>query len=170
MQDRENVLELFEEKKDYYEERKNNGIERYRKGDARLVIVNSDGKILPGARIKVKQKTHEFRFGANIFMLDEFDDPDYNAEYRRLFREYFNLATVPFFWKDNEREEGMPRYDKNCPRIYRRPPTDLCVEYCEANGLTFTKVNQPAEMVEYVEDRVDSLMEKYADIITIYVD
>ena len=52
-----------------------------------------------------------------------------------MFKEYFNLATVPFYWKDLEPEDGKPRYDKNSPKIYRRPAPDLCMDYCEQNGV-----------------------------------
>ena len=128
-------MQPYERNREETDKRIADGIETYRKGNFRIQVLNGDGKPAAGIRLHVNQIDHAFRHGANIFMLDEFDDPDYNAEYRRLFREYFNLVTVPFFWKDNEREEGKPRYDKNSPRIYRRPPTDLCVEYCEANGI-----------------------------------
>ncbi|MBQ3591203.1 MAG: endo-1,4-beta-xylanase, partial [Clostridia bacterium] len=101
----------------------------------RMQILDTEGRPVAGLRVHVNQIDHAFRHGVNIFMLDEFENEAYNTEYRRLFREYFNLATVPFFWKDNEREEGKPRYAKDSPRIYRRPPTDLCVEYCEENGI-----------------------------------
>lgn len=43
-------------------------------------------------------------------------------------------------------------------------------EYCEENGLTFTKVNPPAEMVEAREAYVDELMTKAAGEITYYTD
>ena len=52
-----------------------------------------------------------------------------------MFKEYFNLATVPFYWKDLEPEDGKPRYDKNSYKIYRRPAPDLCMDYCEQNGI-----------------------------------
>ena len=31
--------------------------------------------------------------------------------------------------------EGKPRYDKNSVKVYRRPAPELCMEYCEENGL-----------------------------------
>jgi len=128
-------MQPYECKKDEYDKRIAEGIEAHRKGICRIQVLDAEGKPFSGLRVHVNQIDHAFRHGANIFMLDEFENEEYNAEYRRLFREYFNLATVPFFWKDNEREEGKPRYAKNSPCIYRRPPTDLCVEYCEENGI-----------------------------------
>ena len=69
-------------------------------------------------------------------MLDEFDNEAYNAEYRHFFKEYFNLATVPFYWDTLEPTEGKPRYAKDSEKVYRRPAPDLCMEYCEQNGVT----------------------------------
>jgi len=125
----------YENSREETDKRIADGIETHRKGNFRVQILDAEGNPAQGVRLYVNLKDHAFRHGANIFMLDEFEDPDYNTEFRRLFKEYFNLATVPFFWTDNEREEGKPRYDKNSPKIYRRPPTDLCVEYCEENGI-----------------------------------
>ena len=91
------------------------GIEQNRKGNCRVRVTNAVGKPLANTRVEIKQTAHAFRYGANIFMLDEFGRDDYNAEYRRIFKEYFNAVTVPFFWKDNEHEEGHHRFAKNSP-------------------------------------------------------
>ncbi len=112
------------------------GIETHRKGDFRLRVVDKDGRPVKGATVSVNQTGHAFRCGANIFMLDGFESEEMNQEFRLLFRLHFNHATLPFYWKDNEPSEGYHRFEKNSPRIYRRPPTDLCMEYCEENGIT----------------------------------
>ncbi len=112
------------------EERINEGIEKNRKGD---VTISAD---LPeGATIEVEQLNHAFRFGANIFMLDEFESEEKNAIYREKFSEVFNIATLPFYWKDLEPEEGKPRFAADSPRIYRRPAPDLCLDYCREKGI-----------------------------------
>ena len=111
------------------------GIEMYRKGDARIKLKSTDGNLPENVTVEVEQKTHEFKFGANIFMLDEFENDEKNAIYREKFAKLFNLATVPFYWSDLEPEEGKPRYAKDSPKIYRRPAPDLCVEYCKEKGI-----------------------------------
>ena len=68
-------------------------------------------------------------------MLDEFENPEDNAEYRRFFKEYFNFATVPFYWNTLEPDEGKVRFAKDSEKIYRRPAPDLCLEYCKQNGI-----------------------------------
>ncbi len=123
------------ENKDLLEKRASEDIEKYRKGYAKIKVIGKDGKPLSGKKVKVTQKTHDFKYGANIFMLDEFNEPEYCERYRENFKKYFNLATVPFYWKDLEPVQGKPRYAKDSPKVWRRPAPDLCLEYCEENGL-----------------------------------
>ena len=133
---RELYMKAYNEHKDEVDARIAEGIEKNRKGWCKVRLTDENGKPVAGKKIKLTQKTHDFKYGANIFMLDEFKDEADNAEYRRFFKEYFNLATVPFYWKDLEPTEGKPRYDKDSEKVYRRPAPELCVEYCEENGIT----------------------------------
>lgn len=135
MSDRKKVLELFEKQKEFTDERVKSGIELYRKGYADIEVKNSDGKTVKNAKITFKQKSHEFKFGANIFMLDELETSEKNEKYKKAFADVFNMATLPFYWDATEPEKGHTRYDKNSEKIYRRPPIDLCLEFCEENGI-----------------------------------
>lgn len=57
--------------------RESNGIELNRKGDAVITVAVPDGETMPAEiTLEVEQKNHEFRFGANIFMLDEIETPE----------------------------------------------------------------------------------------------
>ena len=136
MSDRaEKILRPFEENKTYMEDRITSGIEANRKGLAQLVFVDKDGNPVTNVHVEVRQKTHDFRFGANCFMIDELETDDKNAEYKKRFKELFNLATIPFYWSDLEPEQGKPRFSKDSPKIYRRPAPDLCLEFCDENGI-----------------------------------
>ena len=135
MNDRRKVLELFEEQKDFMEDKINCGIELYRKGYAKIIIEDGDGNPVPDAKIKVNQKTHEFKFGANLFMLDELETKEKNDTYKKCFADVFNMATLPFYWDATEPLKGKTRYDKNSEKLYRRPPIDLCIEYCQKHGI-----------------------------------
>ena len=135
MSRKDTALKYFEEQKAMCDLRVKTGIEMYRKGDARIKLKSTDGNLPENVTVEVEQKTHEFKFGANIFMLDEFENDEKNAIYREKFAKLFNLATVPFYWSDLEPEEGKPRYAKDSPKIYRRPAPDLCVEYCKEKGI-----------------------------------
>ena len=135
MNDRKRVLELFDSQRDQWVKRSNEGIEKYRKGELCVTAVSSDGKEITGARVQIKQKSHEFRFGANIFMLDELETERKNQLYKQYFADLFNMATLPFYWDTLEPEQGKPRYAKDSARVYRRPAIDLCMEFCDKHGI-----------------------------------
>ena len=112
------------------------GIEENRQGTMTLSFKDSEGRPCENVHVVLQQKSHRFKYGANLFMLDEIpDDAEKNEIYKARFAEAFNLATLPFYWKDLEPERGKPRYAKDSPRVYRRPSPDLCVEWCESNGI-----------------------------------
>lgn len=128
MSRKENALKYFEQYKDYTDARVEGGITANRKG---YVTFEGDGDFT----VELKQTNHEFRHGANIFLLGEFRDEDKEKEYRKKFVECFNLATLPFYWNSLEPTEGQHRYGEDSPEIYRRPPIDRCMQYCEQNGI-----------------------------------
>lgn len=175
-ENREIWMKFAEKSKALLDGRVKDDIEKYRKGYCKLKFVNSDGTPAAGVKVTVNQATHDFGFGANIFMLDEFDTPEKNKTYRENFKKYFNLATVPFYWKDLEPTEGNTRYDKNSPKIYRRPAPELCMEYCEENGVTpklhclvyeswlpdWLPKKDMAKMEEYYNERFRQISERFS--------
>ena len=176
MSDRRNILEKFEEQKEYMEERVNSDIEKYRKGDARIVVKDNCNGVIPNASIKIKQKNHEFKFGANLFMLEELETKEKNELYKKYFTDVFNMATLPFYWKDLEPTPGNRRFSKDSERIYRRPAIDLCMEYCKEHGIEPREhclnydpwipdwlKNEPTSYIkEKLEERMMILAERYA--------
>ncbi len=132
----EYMLKPLIDNEDITAERTRAGIENHRKGFATVKVVRADGSPVEDAAVRVIQRTHDFKYGANLFMLDEFECEEKNAEYRRVFKDYFNFATLPFYWSTLEPEDGKPRYAADSPKVYRRPAPDLCLEYCEENGIT----------------------------------
>lgn len=153
-------------------------IEKYRKGDKKIVLKNKDGKTLANKKVAVHQKSHDFNFGANIFMLDEFSEEKDNIAYRETFKKYFNTATVPFYWEGIEPEEGKSRYGKDSHKVYRRPAPDLCLEYCSENGISpklhclfydkymavpdWLPKNDEQKMRELYEKRFHEIAERYS--------
>lgn len=135
MNDRRKLLEFFEQQKETTDKRVAEGIEKHRKGDAVLKVTDKDDNPIKDVTVKAVQKSHEFRFGANLFMLDELETEEKNETYKRLFADTFNMATVPFYWDTLEPERGKPRYAKGSPKVYRRPAPDLCIEFCEQHGI-----------------------------------
>ena len=179
MSERRKILELFDTHKDYVDARVNEGIEQNRKGDATVKITDKNGNALKGARIKVTQRSHEFRFGANVFMLDELESDEKNEKYKKHFADLFNMATLPFYWDALEPEKGKPRYPKDSPKVYRRPSPDLCIEFCEAHGIEprehalaydqffpkWIKDLPVDEVKELLCKRYSEISERYADKI-----
>ena len=135
MDDRRKILDLFDDQEVFWKQRAADGIERYRKGDGRITLTDENGNPISNAKIKVKQTSHEFCFGANLFMLDELETDEKNEKYKKYFSETFNMATLPFYWDAIEPEKGKPRYAKDSPKVYRRPAPDLCMEFCEEHGI-----------------------------------
>ncbi|MBR5528353.1 MAG: endo-1,4-beta-xylanase [Clostridia bacterium] len=135
MNRRETVFSALNRNYDLYKSRTESGIELYRKGKAQLVFKDSKGDPIKGIRFQAKLKKHSYKFGCNLFMLDEFETQEKNKLYREIFADTFNYAIVPFYWNGLEPEKGKPRYAKDSPRVYRRPSPDLCVEYCRENGI-----------------------------------
>ena len=129
------ILKPFEADAAYFNERVASGIEKNRKGWAKIQLIDREGNPVSDVHVHATQKTHEFKYGANLFLLDELESEEKNAAYRELFADAFNFATLPFYWCDLEPEQGKPRYAKESPRIYRRPTPDLCLEYCEKKAL-----------------------------------
>jgi GH35 family endo-1,4-beta-xylanase len=111
-------------------------IEKHRKGNATIEVVGKDGKPLANAVVEVVQQRHEFLFGCNLFVLDQLATPELNARYEKAFTNLFNFATLPFYWRELEPEQGKPRFAEDSPRIWRRPPPDRLVKWCKANGIT----------------------------------
>ncbi|MBR2296597.1 MAG: endo-1,4-beta-xylanase [Clostridia bacterium] len=177
--DRQKVLEHFEANEGFFENVIYPNIEKYRKGDMTVFIVDESGNTVPDAKIKIKQVQHEFKFGANLFMLDELETDDKNQLYKDYFKRIFNMATLPFYWSSVEPERGKLRYDKNSEKYYRRPPVDLCMEYCEENGIEprehalayehhFPRWLSDAtvdEIKEALEKRYKEIADRYADKI-----
>ncbi len=135
MNNRKQVLEYFERNKNFFENTVYPNIEKHRKGDIKILFKDKNGNKIQNGIIKIKQLTHEFKFGANIFMLDELETEAKNQAYKECFKKLFNMATLPFYWNSVEEERGKFRFDKDSPKYYRRPAIDLCMEFCEENGI-----------------------------------
>ena len=135
MYNRYEALRYIEKDREFLDTVVNENIEKYRKGSCRLLVTDENGAPMPNAKVRVNQLSHEFKFGANIFMLDELETDEKNNLYKSYFKEVFNMATLPFYWDSIEPKKGHLRYDKNSTSFYRRPAIDLCIEFCEENGI-----------------------------------
>lgn len=106
-------------------------IEQYRKADAICQLKN----VRAGTEVLVEQTSHLFLFGGNIFLFGDLKSEEKNKRYENTFGALFNAATVPFYWKTLEPEQGKPRFGADSPYEYRRPATDPVVAFCESNRI-----------------------------------
>lgn len=169
-------LSKFEQASELFEQKVYPNIEKYRKGDCKIRFIDECGEPVKNAKIKVTQKTHDFKVGAHLFMLDEFGEAEKNNKYREIFSEIFNLATIPFYWKDIEPKQGETRYAADSCKVYRRPAPDLCLDYCKEKGigaklhcLVYDKIipdwlpkSDEKEMERLYEKRFLEISERYA--------
>ena len=115
------------------QQRIDNGIERNRKSDVVLTIVDAAGAPIPSTEVNVAQTSHEFLFGCNLFVLGQMKEK--NAAYEALFLKLFNFTTIAFYWDDLEPESGALRFAEGSPFIWRRPPPDRAVAFGKRHGL-----------------------------------
>jgi GH35 family endo-1,4-beta-xylanase len=86
-------------------------IEKYRKADATVTVVDAAGQLVPGAKIEVAQTQHAFLFGSNIFVWGKVGDSKGEEGYRQRFAALLNYATLPFYWPMYEPKPGEPNHD-----------------------------------------------------------
>ena len=68
-------------------------------------------------------------------MFGQLETMQQNKQYENTFGALFNSATLPFYWKTLEPEQGKPRYTVGSSYIFRRPPVDPILEFCESNKI-----------------------------------
>jgi len=158
-----------------------NGMEANRKGFGSIHLSDSKGNPVTRADISFRMVRHEYRFGCNAFMLDQFKEPEKNARYEELFAGVFNLAVLPFYWSNLEPEDGKLRFAVDSAPVYRRPPTDAVLAFCDRHRITpkghvlcwheFQPSWLPAgrEALEIrLEQRVREIAERYSGKINIW--
>jgi endo-1,4-beta-xylanase len=139
-------------------------IEKNRKADGTIRVVDAAGRPVSGASVRVEQTRHDFLFGCNIYRFDRFRSEAENAAYKRRFEELFNYATVGFYWRGYEPQRGKPQY------AY----TDKVVGWCSERGIRMKghpllwgnragippwSDGQPAPQIQ--RQRVEQIMRRY---------
>ena len=121
-------------------------IEANRKADGEFVLEG----ISDSTEVKVEQISHSFIFGAHIFNFNQLGNDERNEKYKALYGDFFNSATVAFYWKQLELEENKLRFSEEyhdtaefwntctCPKHephWRRPAVDPVVKFCQSKGI-----------------------------------
>jgi endo-1,4-beta-xylanase len=81
-------------------------IQKYRQGDAKVVVVDSKGMPLSDTTVSVEMLKHDFLFGSGLFKLYSIGDEALEQAYSEAFVRLFNYATLPFYWNDYEPSPG----------------------------------------------------------------
>ena len=145
--DRKDVLKFFEKNEEFFESTVNENIEKYRKGDSCITVVDNNGHSVENARISINQISHEFKFGANIFLLEELETQEKN----RLYKEYLGVD-VPCDAKgvlqDSHWAGGAIGYFPSYARgsaygahLYKKMKETVNVEECLSKG-DFAPINE----------------------------
>ncbi len=100
-------------------------IEKNRKAEATIQVVDAAGQAMPGVNVSIEQTAHEFSFGCNIYGFDRASSEAQNTAYKKRFADLFNYATVGFYWRWYEPQRGRPNY------LY----TDTVVAWCREHGI-----------------------------------
>ena len=116
-------------------------IEKYRKSDAVIKLIDKDGKAISDANIHIRQVASDFLFAANVTLIagdlggtipiehyryqPRFKTQDEEDEFKRRFVEIFNCATLPLYWRAIEPVEDQPDYSG----------ADRILEWCKSQGI-----------------------------------
>ena len=159
-------------------------IEKHRKGEATISIVGKNGKQVTNVKVEVHQQTHEFLFGCNLFVLGQLQTPELNTKYETAFAKLFNFATIPFYWKELEPQEGKPRFQEGSSFIWRRPPPDQLLKWCKVHHIVpkghalmynrnafmpdWTERNNPELFLKQAQAHIEGIANRYKNDILVW--
>ncbi len=144
-------------------------IEKHRKGAVQIKVLDAQGKTVSGARLKIKQVSHDFKFGCYL----KIDDlaPEKLPEYEKHFVRLFNYAVVGTFWDFIEKERGNENWDwferetalsqKLGARIQAAPILWGTNKY----GVPAWLPRRKNELLPILERRVKSTVTKYQNLV-----
>lgn len=154
------IKQYYNEGQAYFQKRAERDIKENRMGDFTVRFLEKGGKPIAGRKVRLRHKTHDFDFGCNFFMFKQYDTPEKNHRYEEEWKKLFNTAVVPLYWEGTEPEEGCLCYSADAPKdVYRRPPADCVVDWCDKNGVR--KKGHPLFWHEFISEW---LPEKWEDL------
>ncbi|MFW5840638.1 MAG: endo-1,4-beta-xylanase [Planctomycetota bacterium] len=114
-------------------------IDRVRKGDVELRLVDRQGQALANVPVEVVLKKHAFCFGDQLWGLDRMyrfgeGQTDKARYFKRLFADCLNACTALCYWTERGRNDGAKTED-----IQGQPQYDgfrWCVDWGMSEGLT----------------------------------
>ena len=102
-------------------------IERIRKGEATLRLLDAQGRPLAGVRLRIDQISQDFLFGAlSDGMMSTQFSPAEVGRFQKQFTDLFNFTIGKVYWSYYEKQQGRPDWQK----------LDAFLDWCRANRLT----------------------------------
>ncbi len=83
------VYKYIKDGEHVFNARANRDIEINRKGNFELILTDTEGNPLKNVKVTAKLADIDFNFGANIFMLGEYDTEEENRRYEEKFLKIF---------------------------------------------------------------------------------
>jgi endo-1,4-beta-xylanase len=101
------------------------GIQEHRTTQVSLRFVDGAGRPLPHVQARVRLARHEFKLGANAFLINSIEDEKLQRGYAERFSALLNYATLPFYWGGYERQPGQTSEQR----------LERMAEWCRQNGI-----------------------------------
>jgi endo-1,4-beta-xylanase len=146
---------------------------KHRRGELSIVVLDAEGKPVPGAKVAVEQQRHEFLFGCNIFMFDRLGNEKDNALYKERFHALFNFATVPLYWASFEHQRGKPEYERIekmarwCREVGIAVKGHPLVWNIDASSPRWLP-RDPAEVRKLSDERVKACVERFKGLVDMF--
>lgn len=109
-------------------------IEKYRKSDGKITVIDEKGNPVKNAQVTVNQTSHNFDFGVNALMLGQYDSVEKNAKYEKLITDVFNLVTTTSCFDIYSNNDNDYDFDYG---EFRRPAPNYVRDFAKANNLKF---------------------------------
>lgn len=98
-------------------------------------LQHKNNKPIDNLKVKIEQKTHDFKFGCNALNLGQLGK--YNEIYEERILNLFNLITTTVCWDSYEPEPGKYNFMEGECESPRRPPLDRVRKFAKDNNIVF---------------------------------
>lgn len=107
-------------------------IEKYRKGDMKLKVVDANGKPLAGKKVKIAMTQHDFKFGFTLSAKGWYDK---NAEKRQQYRNAVNKMLTTGAFNSTVLENALKPLPAKGKLGFKKEKTKELLQWCKDQGL-----------------------------------
>nr|MDO8115811.1 endo-1,4-beta-xylanase [Candidatus Sigynarchaeota archaeon] len=98
-----------------------------RRADCTVTFQYANGTPVRSIVVEYNQTSHDFYFGCNFFGYEGCGSAENNDNYKKLFKQIFNLAVLPFYWSYAEPVQG---------NLVQEAWLDSALSWCDANNIS----------------------------------